>query len=293
MITASVMFVPYAGLADEYADNPGFVIDRAAETELTPIVEVTSVREVDEKGNIKSVPSPPGQARHYLKGTGFIVSPCYILTAAHAVFGKRQRPTPRIDYRMTVSIGDSDSKPFAASFIASVDLSLTGVTATSDWALLKFPTDKCLGVHPRIGWYEGASSAMTIGTKALGLGYWGNRSLGTLVGGWGLTEVQEVNGEWAFSGSFVRGASGGPLLMMENGSIKAVGLITSEIDWDDHEAYPSYSYDHANRVQDTFPILHDPRVAAILNADKARFGNVNPAAERLRRPLPTPQTVPH
>ena len=134
------------------------------------------------------------------------------LTAAHVLFGKTATAAPGIDYRMEVSIGHSNSKPFAASFVTSVDLKLTSRTATSDWALLKFPENKCLGVHPRIGWYDGSSSTMTVGTRALGVGYWGTRPLGTLVGEWGRTERQEKNRLWIFTGSFVEGASGGPLL---------------------------------------------------------------------------------
>ena len=73
----AVTFASVPASSSRFLDNPDIVVDRSVETRLAPIGELESVATVtDGKGNL-------GNRR----GTGFIVSPCFLMTAAHVVFG--------------------------------------------------------------------------------------------------------------------------------------------------------------------------------------------------------------
>lgn len=274
---------------NNYADNGNTVVDRGVETQLSPIGELMSVREVTEKGEIKTdrKVSKTGET-HHLQGSAFLVSPCYILTAAHVVFGEGQLPKDGVDYTMNFSIGKGEKGPFAGSFAATPDLSLTSITRQTDWTLLKLPEDKCMGAHPAVGYYEASKKEVAVGDAMVAAGYGSDHARGELALGAGSVRGTDANGQLLFSGSFVKGASGGPALTVdEDGVTRVAGLVTSEMDTNGTQLYATYSDANANKIQSISSILNNPAVKAALDADKARFGNKNPAMERLTRPLPS------
>ena len=219
--------------------------------------------------------------------------PCYILTAAHVVLGTGQMFKPGVDYTMNFAVGVGALDGFSGSVKAFPVWNLARMTPNEDWMLLKLEGKKCLGVHPKIGFFESAAEDILIGTRAVavGYGYGPGRTRGTMSLGRGEV-MREALGKWYhFSGSFVEGASVGPLLVIDNGLIKVAGLVTSQQDGEGTQHYPTFSEEHANNVQSLHRILSDPEVKEALDADKARFGNINPASERLKRPLPGLQPV--
>ena len=287
----AVMFIAFGigttssgGIANEYRDNPSIVVDRSVETQFMPIGELVSDRVAVEKGVLGN-----------LQGTAFLVSPCYILTAAHVVFGSEHLPKPGIDYTMHFSVGVGPQNGFSGSVKAAPDLSVASITAKSDWVFLKLDSSKCLGAHPRIGYFEISEKELVIGEKlvAVGYGYAEGRKRGTLAMGQGEVMSKDADGFYQFSGSYIEGASGGPLFESENGIAIVAGLITSQQDFAGTQRYDKFSERTANNIQSASDIISDPAVKSMLDADKARFGNVNPAAESRRRPLPNLETVPH
>ena len=81
--------------------------------------------------------------------------------------------------------------------------------------------------------------------------------------------------------------SGGPVLLLENGRIRVAANITSGLDPEESEEYGSFTEGHANQIESAASVLNSPKVKAVLDADKGRFGKVNPALKRqMMRSLP-------
>ena len=292
-IVAISLLAPSSGRsANEYRDNPSIVVDRSVETQFLPIGELVSDRVVSQTigrdANAKIISSN-------LVGTAFLVSPCYILSAAHVLFGQNEQPKPGVDYTMNFFVGVGSHNGFSGSLKAVPDLTLTSYDAKTDWTILKLPDKKCIGILPQVGYFEVSGKRLASGDQALALGYGNlsNASGGALMRSSGKIISFDQNGIFQFTGSFVTGSSGGPVLILENGTVKVIGLVTSERDIKGVQVYPTYTTKTANNIQSAYDILNNPAVKATLDADKARFGNVNPATERLKRPLPGMQTGSH
>lgn len=73
-------FVAPPAVANRFRDNPEHLVDRAKETWTSPIGELQS-KIVVTKANGAQVDESA------MLGSGFLVSPCYILTAAHTIYG--------------------------------------------------------------------------------------------------------------------------------------------------------------------------------------------------------------
>ena len=81
-------------------DNPAHLLDRASAPWMWPIGELES----------KTVVTKASQGKvgeFVMLGSGFLVSPCYILTAAHTVYGEELSPDPGKDYSMWFRAGSS------------------------------------------------------------------------------------------------------------------------------------------------------------------------------------------
>jgi hypothetical protein len=258
-----------------FADNPDFVVDRSETTPFVIIGLLTSNRTVEMDGRQQN-----------LGGTGFLVSPCYVLTVAHVVFGQGGFPEDGVDYSMTFWIGPGSDRSFAAKIQAFPDLRFGRIGAGGDWVLLKLPDSKCIGAHPKIGWLEPLTRDLVPGERLAAAGFGSDHPFGELSLSYGTIRGRGHDGLLLFDGSFAPGASGGPVLAVEDGVLKVAGLVTESIDPDGTHVYPHYADTHAGEIQPIDGILNDPAVKAVLDSDRARFNRPNPAAPRLRLPLP-------
>ncbi len=257
-----------------YADHANQVADSLVDTQLSPIGELVSTHDVTSGGQTGTS-----------QGTAFLVSPCYLLTAAHVIFGDNHFPDVNGDYTMNFKIGKKSDGSFSTSAAATPDMRLMSYTGNTDWALVKLPDSKCFGVHPNLGWYEATGNKPMKGTPAVAFGFGGNHR-DQLSYGAGVVRGVSANGMYRFDGSSTHGSSGGPVLTVENGVTKVLGLITKASDPKGTSLYSKYEDAFSNRFESVDSILNNPAVKAVLDADKERFGGQNSASQRLTRPLP-------
>jgi hypothetical protein len=101
-------------------------------------------------------------------GTAFLVSPCYVLTAYHVVFGYRfglrkgTQEEAEQDVSATFSVGGKKSRAVPAKY------GQFSRFPGRDWVLLRLEPEaghRCLGEDPNIGWARLAPLAPPIATK--------------------------------------------------------------------------------------------------------------------------------
>lgn len=284
-----VLAVSASLLANRYRDNPDRAVNQKVETWSSPVVQLETGRRVNVDG-----------VQGIFRGTGFLVSPCYVVTAAHVVSPDSDALLDglidsRTDFRMVLRTKDPTSNT-TISLIADVDTQLNDLKIaylrasrpiseplsidSKDFVFLRLPKGGCLGSKPSFGWFESSKSALRTGESAAALGYPRGEHKGELHVGSGRIGGTNQSGLLEFSGSYRIGESGGPLLKVEDGQLKVAGLIVSHLGSNASQEYPSISSDNANLVLSLAPILNYAPIKAILDADKARYGNRNPTALR-------------
>lgn len=263
--------------ANRFRDNPERVVDRAKETWTSPIGELQS------RNHVKN-PANPEAEEFVLMGTGVLVSPCYIVTAAHVPFGHDIEPIQGKDYRMTFRAGTSASAAFAGNTTATPVIigERDNFSGGDDWALMKL--NNCVGSRPELGWYESAAKLPRelVGLRAISLGYEADAPRGSLFLGSGhFIDIDRRRALIMFDGSMQPGSSGGPVLILSGGALKIAAVNVAEIGSSHGATYERFSRDTANLSRST-DFLSKTYIRALLEADKAAFGRPNPAAERLR-----------
>ncbi len=274
-------------LANRYRDNPDRAVNQRVESWSSPVVQLETGRRVNVDG-----------VQGIFRGTGFLVSPCYIVTAAHVVSPDSDALLDglidsRTDFRMVVRAKDPTSKA-AITLIADVDRHLNDLKIaylrasrsinepvsvdSKDFLFLRLPADGCLGSNPNFGWFETSNHALRKGDSAVALGYPRGEHKGELHLGSGRIGEATSSSLLEFSGSYRVGESGGPLLKVEDGQLKVVGLIVSHLGSNASQEYPTFSSENANLVLSLAPILNYPPIKAILEADKKAFRDRNPVA---------------
>ena len=253
-----------------YADNPPTIVNRTEFPQFAVIGRLESRRKVHVDGT-----------SGFSKGSASLVSPCYVLTAAHVVLPDTFHVSADVDYTMDFRVGVGRSTPFLGHVAAQPDFSTMQTTKGKELLLLKLPPDKCVGSLASIGWLEPASVPLTTGQAVTAAGYPGGRPDGTFAIGYGRTGPRTADGRIGFTGSTVGGQSGGPVLTWENGTIKLLGVVSAQVGSAAAQSYQHYSPENANEVEDAVEFLNRPFVKAKLDADKAAFGRPNPAAGRL------------
>lgn len=258
--------------ASIFLDNPNFVIDVHKHGQFTLIGELVS-----------SLPITSGGKTGISQGTAFLVSPCYVLTAAHVIFGDNQHSSPESSSPMSFKLIPQDTGGFVTADLVMLKLML--YNEGSDWALLKLPDNRCIGIHPKLGWYEPLDRRLFAGERVLAAGYSSNyRDKLSISEG----SVRSVfgDGQLTTDAAFSPGSSGGPVFIMEEGKMMLAGMITSEVNGNNSSTYQTYSRDHGNRFQSIVDILGNPAVRVALDADRRRFNVTNPALSRLAQSWP-------
>ena len=280
-------FADTAVLANRYRDNPDRIVNQRVESWASPIGQLQTSRRVYIDG-IAGI----------FKGTGFLISPCYIVTAAHVVSPDSDallngEIDPRTDFRMVFRTKDPKSHRLI-NLIASIDRNLnrqkilylrslhpsTNRSSTidlKDYIFLKLPENACVNATPGFGWFEAAERELTNGDRAIALGYPKSKKKGELHLGAGRIGDVTASGLLRYSGSYKVGESGGPVLVMEKGRLKVGGVILAHFGSNDTQDYRTYSNDNANEVLSLVSILNYLPIKAIITADKVRSGNRNSA----------------
>lgn len=271
--------------ANEYNTNPSIVVSRSEYPFLWPIGELESEESLTLEGK-----------KVHRFGTGFLVSPCYILTNAHVVFGKylvknsdtitqAERNEISGKFVMTFRIGISNTSAFLGSTVArAAEWGARTAGGANDWTLLRLTT--CIGKRTEFGWFE-ASRYLTgqmIGKRAFVAGFPGIRERGGMDVGPGIVKsVKDASGNLTFSGSMRAGQSGGPIIILENGQLKVIGLNTLSIvpaGDSNTELYKGFDNSTSNEFLNASAILNQRKIKNILDNDKAIFGKINPNEER-------------
>lgn len=214
------------------------------------------------------------------RGSAFLVSPCYVLTNYHAVFGlDYDGPDPGRAYGATFYVGADPDYPFRWTVTAKpVRWGAFNKRKEHDWALLKL--DACVGGQTDIGWLDLAPEP---GPDILGVavslaGYPSDKSDRTLwVQPSCRIEAMQEGTDKVLHGCSVRsGASGGPLIAQLQAGPAVVAIQCGELNatadllgrWD-----PRY----ANTAVTIAEVMQDEEVRRLIDEDLAGFHGPNPA----------------
>jgi V8-like Glu-specific endopeptidase len=222
-------------------------------------------------------------------GTAFLVSPCYVLTAYHVVFGDRsglfegQREQAEQDVSATFSVGGKRSRAVPARY------GQFSMFPGRDWALLRLEPaagHQCLGEDPSIGWVRLAPLAPPAAIKkSLSVaGYPSDKSLASL---WRQDKCHffemhhdiENDGMWTTDCATRPRSSGSPIFFVENGVLNVVAVMSGHLGTAaDNEILPKWDPNRANLALDIGEILSSDRdFLELIETDIERFHQPNPA----------------
>jgi len=209
------------------------------------------------------------------RGTGFLVSPCHVLTNYHAVYGldpaasRSDRP-----YRVNFVVGDGPlqrtvggSPVFAGRFNTTVE---------HDWALVKL--DSCIGAEPEFGWMElhAQPPESMAGLQVALAAFPADRPRDRL---WMQSScqvhaMQPGTTKVLHDCAVVVGASGGPIIDPYQRNPAVVAIQCGELN-STRELVEAYDPRYANTAVTVAEIFQTAGVAEALAADKVSFGTTN------------------
>jgi V8-like Glu-specific endopeptidase len=210
--------------------------------------------------------------------TAFLVSPCYVLTNYHVVFGNRsRRPEADQEYSMTFRAGGKRSRAVPVKYGEFYRF------GGRDWALLQLDSDAehpCLGEDPSIGWIQLAPLTPTQAMeKSFSVaGYPSDKTAASL---WRqdicrLYQKQgdiENDGVWTTDCATRPRASGSPIFFIQDGMLNVAAIMTGHIGPAvDNEILPAWDPSRANLALDISKIISsDSDFLKLIESDIARF----------------------
>ncbi len=228
---------------------------------------------------------------HLRMGTAFLVSPCYVLTAYHIVFGHRtgyRKGTVQAEQDVSATFGVGGKKARAVP----VKYGRFSMFPGQDWALLRLEPERghrCLGEDPNIGWLQLAPLSAPMATKkSLSVaGYPSDKSCASL---WRQDTCRfyeryhdvENDGLWTTDCATRPRSSGAPIFFVENGELKVVAVMSGHLGNDaENKILPKWDPQRANLALDVGKIIaSEPDVPKLIKTDIDRFGRPNPARVR-------------
>ncbi|OYX34518.1 MAG: hypothetical protein B7Y99_05365 [Caulobacterales bacterium 32-69-10] len=229
---------------------------------------------------VNAVPaSDDGSRQIRTRGTGFLVSPCYVLTNYHAVFGLDYNgPDAGRDYTATFSVGVDPDFAFRWQVRGTpVRWGAFNQRKEHDWALIRL--EGCVGGQQDIGWLETTPEpAQTMpGLSVVLAGYPSDKSADSL---WAQPpcriEGQQPGTAKVLHGCAVHsGASGAPLIETGRGAPVVVAIQCGELN---ATAGPLATYDprYANTAVTIAEVFQDAEVVRLITADREAFPGGNP-----------------
>ena len=208
--------------------------------------------------------------------TSFLISPCYVLTNYHSVFGGSKEPSDKFVASFFNFDPETKSNKMTRATPVAWGNYNQSTKRADDWALVKL--DACVG--KKIGWLETdvrntgelynkevASAGYPIDKKVTSL--WIHR-------GCRFIEYSPTNYENTFFNNCAtrHASSGSPVFDLENGYPQVLALQASDRGGQE-QILKSYSSDKANVAIDIRVIL--PKINQIISDDKMAFGSKNPS----------------
>jgi V8-like Glu-specific endopeptidase len=221
-------------------------------------------------------------------GTAFLVSPCYVLTAYHIVFGyrfglRKGKEEAEQDVSATFRVGGKTSRAVPAKYGEFSKFS------GRDWVLLRLEPDaghQCLGEDPNIGWVHLSPLASHIATmKSLSVaGYPSYKSLSSLLRQdkchfFEMYHDIENDGLWTTDCATRPRSSGSPIFFVEDGVLNVVAVMSGHLGTVvENEILPKWDPNRANLALDIGKIIASDRdFLKLIEIDIERFHQPNPA----------------
>jgi V8-like Glu-specific endopeptidase len=224
-------------------------------------------------------------------GTAFLVSPCFVLTAYHVVFGYRTgfrkgKVEAEQDVSATFSVGGKTSRAVPVKY------GRFSMFSGQDWALLRLEPDagrRCLGEDPNIGWVRLAPLAPATATnKSLSVaGYPADKNRASL---WRQDTCHvyeryhdiDNDGLWTTDCATRPRSSGSPIFFVKDGVLNVVAVMSGHLgNVADNKILPKWNPKRANFALDIGKIIaSDPDFLKLIETDIDRSHRPNPARVR-------------
>jgi V8-like Glu-specific endopeptidase len=215
--------------------------------------------------------------------TAFLVSPCYVLTNYHVIFGNgKNKPEADQDYSAMFRVRGKTSRAVPVRYGEFYRF------GGRDWALLRLDSDaqhRCLGEDPNIGWVRlvPLTSASTMGRSLSVAGYPSDKSDSSL---WRQDTCHlfqtfddvENDGLWTTDCATRPRASGSPIFFVQDGVLNVVALMSGHLGLDiGNDVLPKWDPSRANLALDIRKIVSSNRdFMKLIEGDIERFQQSNP-----------------
>lgn len=217
-------------------------------------------------------------------GTAFLVSPCYVFTNYHVVFGNRKvEPEPERDWSGTFWVGGRKSHAVPVKYGAFYDYQWR------DWVLLQLDSDgeyPCVGEDPNIGWARLAAlpSDVAPGKSLSTAGYPADKPISSLWRQDTCHLFEQLSGRqdrglWTTDCATRPRASGSPIFFIQDGGLTVVALMHGHLGIvEGDEILPKWDPGRANLAVDMGKIISsDAQLLKIIERDIDRYHRDNPA----------------
>lgn len=225
--------------------------------------------------------------------TAFLVSPCYVLTVYHAVFGNGPaEPSTQRDYSMTFRVRKMEARAVPVMHGAFPE------SEAEDWALLRLVgTYPCMGATPNIGWVTlGSLPSADIGKQKLSIaGYPSDKDDATLWRQDRCALLKKVSARgtgqlWTTDCATLPRASGSPIFFIKNGLLQVVAIMHGHLGDLAQQRLWHWDPIDANLAIDVADILRShPDVKNLIDQDIDQFHRANPAQVQARPSTKTEQ----
>jgi V8-like Glu-specific endopeptidase len=216
--------------------------------------------------------------------TAFLVSPCYVLTNYHVVFGNRKSgPEAGRDYSATFWAGGKKSRAIPVKHGQFHEV------YWQDWALLQLEPDgeqRCIGEDPNIGWARLAPLPSEVApNKVLSTAGYPSDKPGPSL--WRqdachLFEEQDgrqYSGLWTTNCATRPRASGSPIFFVQDGGLMVTALMQGHLGYvDGNEILPKWDPKRANLAVDIGKIISsDGDILKLIAEDIDRYRQIGAA----------------
>jgi len=218
-----------------------------------------------------------GKRKVRTRGTGFLVSPCHVLTNYHAVFGidPKAADSSRA-FRVRFTVGDGPLQQVVGG--QPVFWGAFNDKVEHDWALVRL--DECVGAEPEFGWMELRAQApeSMAGLQVALAAFPSDRPRDRL---WKqancqVRSMQSGTSKILHDCAVVTGSSGGPIIDYYGGTPSVVAIQCGELNAS-KTLIAAYDPRYANTAVTVAEIFATPGVEEALAADKAAFAMANPS----------------
>lgn len=213
-----------------------------------------------------------------MEATAFLVSPCYVVTNFHAVFGDEPNSvSARKHYGVTFRVGaGGNGRGFTVEQHGRPAFwgDMAGDHERADWAVVRL--DRCMGAESRMSWLDLSPNADAVPGKALVsvAGFPEGKDEDDLwrADGCHLSVRPRESGLWSSDCAASPGSSGSPVFVMEHGAPKVVGLMEGAEE-DRPDIQRRYVPELANLVVDIQAVVSVPKVMDAIAADRKLNGS--------------------